>query len=263
MTSTTVTKHTSKPRKPKRIDQFVIDRPAFAMGAPFYPDLLSSALELLQRALMDRGSEATQNSNHFTKHSTSAIVLVVTAFDVWLSDVAFAVMRDTEDMKALLNESGVPAKYRALYDRIHPGETTDLNELEIVAEVRNEIVHHFRRPSQNYLPAWVPILEKSNILPVFGHPETDWTLTDKLSSYSLAYWAFQIIEKFVIKLVHGAPGRVQMERHAIPQFGQYRHICAPARLQDLDKLRGTGKRVNAGSARIALFDPSDASGARK
>ncbi len=166
-------------------------------------------------------------------------MLAVTAFDVWLSDVAFAAMRDSEDMKELLKIVGVPPKYQALYDRIHFGEKVNLTELEIVASVRNEIVHHFRRPSQKSLPDWVPILEKSKVLPVSVRP--DWNLTQKLSSYALAYWAFQVLEKFAVKLLDSVTGSVQMQRHAISQFGQYRRICSPARLPDLDKLRGIGK----------------------
>jgi hypothetical protein len=66
----------------------------------------------------------------------------------------------------------------------------------------------------------MPTLEKRKLVPVSEHvSEVDWFLTDKLSSYALAYWVFGIAERMVISLLrNGKRGRLQMEDYAIEKF---------------------------------------------
>src|SRR5665213_3196725 len=181
---------------PKRIDQFRVDRPAISIVPPLYPKVLESARQLLKLAT----ETIKTTGGDYTTHGPSAAVLAVLGFDLWLFDVAFALTNDPKDMRALL-EMNTPKRYRNLFRRGHPAAPApDLGDLEIAVEVRNEITHHFRRPSSRHLPTWVPTLEDRGLLPASPLPpevdpaEVYFDLTAKLSAYVLTCWVFQVVE---------------------------------------------------------------------
>ena len=147
---------------------------------------------------------------------------MVTGFELWLANVALALMKDTKDMQSLLDKN-ILNRYRELYARAHARKSPDTADLEIAIEVRHEIAHHFQRPSPRHLPEWLPTLEKRKLVPVSEHvPAVDWFLTDKLSSYTLAYWVFGVAERMVISLLrNGKRGHLQMEDYAIAEFSAY------------------------------------------
>jgi len=208
----------------KRIEQFVIYPPGFTLGRPLFPKLLNSARHLLKlAAIEDRDKNGDPRIHDFTTNGPAAIALVVTSFDLWLANVALALMKDTKDMQSLLDKN-ILKRYQELYGRAHPGKAKpDTADLEIAVEVRHEITHHFQRPSPRHLPEWLLTLEERKLVPVSQHiPATDWFLTDKLSSYALAYWVFGITERMVISLLrNGKRGRLQMEDYAIAEFSAY------------------------------------------
>ena len=225
----------------KRIEQFVIYPPGFVLGRPLFPKILNSARHLLKLAAVEDQGNVDPRIHDFTTHGPAAITLVVTALDLWLSNVALALMKDTKDMQWLLAKN-LPGRYRELYARAQTGKAPDIADLEIVVEVRHEITHHFQRPSSRHLPEWMPTLETRKLVPVSEHvPEVDWFLTDKLSSYALAYWVFGITERMVTSLLrNGKRGRLQMEDYAIAEFSAYHKDIGNLKPRPLRTLKQKG-----------------------
>jgi hypothetical protein len=171
-------------------------------------------------------------------HSSGAVVLALTAFDVWLSEFLIYLFLPETDARALL-EKGTEEKYRMLFSRFHPQIKPDVAELVMAIGVRHEIVHHFPRLTvgAQYLPKWLPELEQRGLLLSHpGAPAIDYSLTEKLSSCALAYWSFRTIERSAEQLVSDASDNAaRMNQVSLANFHAYRSVCAPERLLEFDR----------------------------
>ncbi|HEY1760702.1 MAG TPA: hypothetical protein VGG72_35330 [Bryobacteraceae bacterium] len=208
----------------------------FAYG-PLSPDLLASAVVLLECALWDRRKFARNENTHATSHASSAIVLVVTAFDIWLGELLVGLMMDEDKTRTHLDRPTL-AKYRALYERYHGKQAPVASDLETVVSVRHEVVHHFTRPEASITPSWLPALQERRLLVTHpGAPEVDYSVTQKLGSYALAYWVFDALERTAKGLIEGAANPLaQLRSTDLHNFALYRQICSPKDLPRFDAL---------------------------
>jgi hypothetical protein len=195
----------------------------------FHQDLMRSATSLLELAFSDRRTFSHQEHNHLTAHGPGVIVMAVTAFDTWLSEVTVKhrMFSEPKETELLLNRRMV-ARYSSLYGVLQPGaDLPQTTNLRIATEARHEIIHHFHgRPE----PGWVPELESKGLLVVHPHRTTqradsDWDLTAKLSSYALAYWVCMVLESYGNQLVKGTDDAMLTD--FARNLGRYRLVPSP------------------------------------
>jgi hypothetical protein len=226
----------SVPKKRERLSEFAYPPGGSYAFSSLSPDLLWSAGSLLERALWDRQKFARNAQTHASQHGGGAIVLAVTAFDVWLGELIVGLMLSEDETRAQLDVPTV-AKYRFVGDRygvVPPLETADL---ETIVAVRHEVVHHFIRPDVAKLPSWFSGLQAKGLLVTHpSAPEGDFSLTQKLGSYALAYWGFEVLESAAKSLIEKATNvRAQIHSGDLYNFGLYRRFCAPKHLAIYDR----------------------------
>jgi hypothetical protein len=100
---------------------------SFAYG-PLAVDLQGSAVVLLERALWDRRTFARNENTHASSHASSAIVLAVTAFDIWLAELIVGLMLTEDETRSRL-DLPTASKYRALYEKYHGKLAPDISDL--------------------------------------------------------------------------------------------------------------------------------------
>jgi hypothetical protein len=217
----------------ERLKQF--DKPpsgAFAFIS-FYPDLIQSAIDLLHLSLLDRQKHAKIPMTHASAHGAGAIELAVTAFDVWMSETLATIAFLPYDGTREQLDKSIAEKYKFLYKHFRLGsvgaDPPHLDDLQIVINVRNEIVHHFIRPNPELMPDWLPILRKRGLLIEGTAPEVDFSLSVKLGSYALAYWVFEVIESCVKVF------EPRTSKNHVQNFSRYRAICPPSKLASFDE----------------------------
>lgn len=211
-------------RKNERIRQFAY---AGNFGyESFHQDLLNSATVLLDRALRDRLRCFRNEKTHSSVHSAGAIVLAVTGFEIWLNEIMTDLLLPTAEAQSLLQLS-IPKRYERL-------RNTNNSDLDTVVEVRNEIVHHFPRPDPSLVPKWLPKLQVQGLLITLPGSRSDFDLRQKLSSYALAYWVFEVLERCAGDIAEGIAD-LHTRKPELPNFTAYRRICPPSQLEQFDQ----------------------------
>ena len=106
---------------------------------------------------------------------------------------------------------------------------------EIVVEVRNEIVHPMPFPTgtQWNVPNNLFPLHEMGLLISTGKPDSDYTFSDKVRSYALGYWCWEVVETCVTLLVEHLKPDQQVSWTA-QNFSAYKNICHP---NDLPSIR--------------------------
>ncbi|MGA2325433.1 MAG: hypothetical protein ABSH05_04030 [Bryobacteraceae bacterium] len=208
-----------------------------------YPHVLCSGVALLQLALQDRKRSVLNGRNHLSIHAPGAIVLGVTALDLWLSEAIVSLALPDEQTRELLDGT-LTGKYAQVYAAAHNRPPRNGSDLEILVDVRHEIVHHFPRPTRTpqHVPKWLPEFERQGIVLVAEHAartKVDFDPTQKLGSYGLAYWVFRVIERSVVDVIQDASEpRIQMQDCDVQNFALYRSVCPPEELGTFDKTVG-------------------------
>src|SRR5262249_38700812 len=145
-------------------------------------------------ALHDRVKFSRNPHTHASANGPGAIILIVTAFDVWMSEIILGMLLPQEDARAHLDDQ-ILSKYRFLYTHFRRTDAPS-SDLSTVILPRYELVHHLQRPDPTLIPSWFPQLQQQGLL--ITHPSApegvDYSFTEKLGSYGLAYWVFEVIE---------------------------------------------------------------------
>jgi hypothetical protein len=231
-------------KKRERLNQFAYPPGGNFGYASFYTELFQSAVVLLERALRDRLTFAKNSHTHASEHGAGAIVLVVTSFDVWMSEMILGLCLLQDQARERLDDY-ILAKYRFLYGQFQGGgKTPKTSDLDTVVRVRDEIVHHFQRPDAQFVPDWFPALQQRGLLVTHpSAPQIDFSFTQKLGSYGLTYWAFDVIEASARTLLEGSTNpRAQIHTVAMHNFSLYRRICAPENMHQFDALASTRQK---------------------
>lgn len=219
-------------------------------GLSFSADLLFLAELMLIESLKDRTNNATPPSdNHMSIHSIGSIVLLIAGLESWLNETLAHLSTYDPSLRKLGGEilfekyerlcSWDGAGNIALIDVVTLTQDYSMNlyqindDLKLVIEVRNEIVHPMpfgTGRSWNVPNAFLP-LHQNGLLMTTGKPDADYTFHSKLRSYALAYWCWEVIETAVIFLVkHFEPE--QIPAWTAQNFSAYKSICPP---KDLEK----------------------------
>lgn len=217
----------------KRLEQFAY-LPNFVYGS-FYQNLLASATALLELAPWDRLRCAKNEQTHASSHAPGAIILSVTAFDIWLNEIITGLPLMSEEEARNRLDCKITAKFKFVHERLHGPLASDQPDLRTVVEIRHEIVHHFPRPDQRLIPDWFPELQGRGLLVTHPSGKTDYSLTQKLGSYALAYWVFQVLDVNASSLVEGSTvPHAQMRESNLHNFRLYRRVCHPTQLPSFD-----------------------------
>lgn len=104
----------------------------------------------------------------------------------------------------------------------------DMNtELGRLVELRNEIAHHlprYLRLDAEDCPEWVRALEERQLF--VKAPELDYQFYQKISSYALAYWAWDVASSAVEMFVSALPGHTySICDYLVHNFALYRNFC--------------------------------------
>jgi len=158
----------------------------------------------------------------------------MTGFDIWLTEIITGLIRPVEEARDLL-DSPTTSKYKTLYERFHGQLPGELSELETVVDIRHEIVHHFPRLNRSLIPEWFPELQRRGLLLTSPSGNDDFDFTQKLGSYSLSYWVFQVVESSAGRLVCGSKiGTAKLHTSDLYNFALYKAVCHPEQLQLFD-----------------------------
>ena len=212
----------------------------------FSSDLLLTAHLMLQASLEDRKGNANPPlNNHMSKHVVGSIVLLISGFESWLNEALAHLANNYDSLLRLRGKDALLKKYQGLCGWDGTGhfplaniETVAqmrsisfeqiIKDLALVIEVRHEIVHPMPLSTgtpwnipENFLP-----LHRAGILISKGHPDDDYLFIDKLRSYALAYWCWEVVQSCVSLLVeHLKPD--QYVAWTAPNFFAHKALCAP------------------------------------
>lgn len=168
--------------------------------------LADSAFALLEQALLHRrGLVWKEERNHASEHAPGALVMVVTTFDVWLTE--FCVGADIWHPGLLLvAERSICDRYAELLEKFSLSQPAAGADLRALVDARDEIVHYKPRHLPNgALSPWIQALDDRGLLVRAPNQERgDFTLPQKLCSYALAYWAFSVVFECATHLASAA-----------------------------------------------------------
>jgi hypothetical protein len=169
------------------------------------PDLAECALASLRSALEQRagGKVHATCDNHYSPHCLGAIVLVVSAFDVWLNEAlslldGWCGLPDTRPLAT----KPMCEKYVGLMARLGVERPRCTGDLRRAVDVRDEIVHYLPRSD---VPAWFEDLERQGMFIATGR-SSDFALPQKLPSYKLAYWVWEVVLTAIEEMLPAIPG---------------------------------------------------------
>ncbi len=222
--------------------------------------LLTSAAELLQMALHDRRRHVFRTrDNHFTPHAVGSILLLTAAFEAWLNE-AISLYANMSSSPQLLELAGAPilVKYEQIPERLGVARLPPHDELRLMLAVRDEIAHFLPRGDREWegnVPPAFQDLNRMGLLITSRTTDADFVFTQKLHSYRLAYWAWQVVDHAVSRFVealHSIPqlaAMTEMIAATASNFKMYQRICPPEELGSFDahyRLRITGDEQQTG-----------------
>lgn len=199
-------------------------------------DIVKSALGCLSLALADRrGHGLRLKHNHYAPNATGALVLLVTALDASMNELIAFVDKDRP-------LADVPTLQR--YLRLTQGRPPDEElyaHLGLLVEVRHEVVHFLPRyvGDKGNVPTWLKPLDDLGLFLRGPREEVDFTFFQKLSSYALAYWGWEVANAILKRVVEAIPAEeLPFYDYLTHNFGRFDQLCAPADLPTFDRRHG-------------------------
>lgn len=186
-------------KRSKRLTSFL--QPSGAeVVIPFAESLVKCAFAQLEMAFKNRLSETafTAPDNHASPHVLGSLVLLVSALEAWLNE-CILIMHVEDKSKRKVVECTIPKKFEAL-SREAAGATMQVHsDLQLVLDVRNEIVHSLPGLA---IPTWLePLDSRALMIKAQNLVGVDFTLHQKLSSYRLAVWSWHVVSEHVARLL--------------------------------------------------------------
>lgn len=202
----------------------------------FSGDLVVCAFSELRLALDERCERVYRTpNNHYTIHALGSILLLVAALEAWLNEAICLFGFMNQDLKCLAFEP-LGEKYYQIPKKVANTQILPRTELDLVIELRNEIAHYLPRSfkEEGNVPKWFQELHKRHLFITSSHPDADFTLSQKLGSYSLAYWVWESVDSAIADLLDALGPQAERIRDTSSNFGLYRSICSPSELPAYD-----------------------------
>jgi hypothetical protein len=199
--------------------------------------LLSCARAQLALALEDRHKPVSSwPNNHYSEHAPGAIILVISGLEAWLNESCSRVSVHFPGARRL-TVHGLGERYIQL-GRMVGGEPFDCPaDLVLLIYARNEVEHFLPRSvgNANKLPDWLaPLLSRGLLI---NHDEFPGMtlLSQRFSSYRLAYWAFETVEKAAVLLEEHMAKSTALVSGMLGNFSSFRGVFPPDRLEEHDQ----------------------------
>lgn len=182
----------------KRREQLLRPAGNYTWGGEVILGFVESARLLLLAARGDRGP--SEGDNFLTRHGPSAILVASTAFELLLNAALndCLIMLQDPDRKyaGLATRDSLTEKFRMIPALVTGGPELANADIELVHEVRNEIVHYYPRPvGKTNVPEWLAPLVTKNLLYSIDDPQHEIAWHQKLESYQLARWCAATIAR--------------------------------------------------------------------
>jgi hypothetical protein len=191
------------------------------------------ALHHLAHALDGRWDSKYKTPNtHRSEHAIGAIVFCVSGIEALANTLIWwGVNSDTKEQT--LNTLASASIRNKIENLMPPGKgvSSDLNTL---INLRDEIIHFIPVMSgKENVPPWIKSLQDSGIL--LGAPELSeedgyFLFVDRLCSYRLAYWVFEVTEATLILLMQQQKKSASKIEHDIELVRRFRAFGAPGSL---------------------------------
>ncbi len=190
-------------------------------------ELVVCAEKLLRQALHDRETKVYRIARtHYTPSAIGAIVMVTNALDAFLNEVCAY-----RDRRPLATQP-LAAKLRALAPRF------DGRAVDLLGLARNEIAHYLPRslPDEGHLADALAEWGRLGLLMIT--PTTrSWVLPQRLASYALALWAFEVVESAIQAVVGASTPDQWLSTSMAQNFSLFRGWACPIdQLPEYDRL---------------------------
>jgi hypothetical protein len=225
--------------RPKRLSLRAERAPAAVDGnaraASVSDSLAECAFSELRVALSDRDGQPANGGNHVSSHALGSLVLLVDAFDAYLTEVlSFALPpghRRARELQRFAARASTLRKYAEAPKRITGGRDLAVSEdLNAIVSLRHEIVHVLPTIPRTdaAVPARFSVLTERGVLMT----EKTGPWARQISSYRLAYWAWGVIDAAVHDLAKAIGPEVPQATTLARNFQRYLMLPAPDRLVD-------------------------------
>ncbi len=193
--------------------------------------LLGDALEFRHR---QEGRKT--DSTHYAPAAAGSIVLIVDAFGNWLDESIAQLGFFDKKILPLASEQPLQ-KYYKLAEAA--GKSLPNNaDLSMAIDLRNEIVHYLPRGlrTEGNVPPWLVELDRRSLLIPVTDSSAPWSLPDKVSSYALAYWTWEVVDTALQHFLDAIGRQKSISLGgAVENFSLYRDFCRPADLAEFDR----------------------------
>jgi len=163
----------------------------------FSVHLFTSAYYLLELAHAQGEKEAAEKgtSNHWSFYAPGSICLLVNGFEVWINESIQSQFFFEADVKKALAELPLVQRFYRIPESVNAVMIPENPDLITLVELRNEITHFLPRVTtpQGAIPNWFQDLEAKGLFITTGKPEGEYTYIQKLASYWLCYWAWEVV----------------------------------------------------------------------
>ncbi|MCC6650369.1 MAG: hypothetical protein IT348_04380 [Candidatus Eisenbacteria bacterium] len=203
------------------------------------------ALALLDLAFEDRAKNVFRMvDNHYSPHALGSLVLVTTAFDAWLSEAVACFDPFCSSGLRALGEQRFDVKLAGLLQDSGAREWHRAGELELLANTRNEVVHYLPRGvnAPGNVPEWLSDLDRLGLLLSTGRSH-EFTFDQRLGSFKLAHWAWELTSSAADTLVSAAGDRRVFIDGTSRNFARFRRLPPPSDFPKFDAENGLAPTV--------------------
>jgi hypothetical protein len=199
-------------------------------------DLTDCALSELILALDERRKHVYRmTDNHYASHSIGSILLLVAAFEAWLNEVIGTFNIINPDLKVLAFQP-INIKFYNIPKKLVGNEIPPQRELNLVTEIRDEIAHYLPRVinERGNLPNWLYELQEKGLFITSSNTQVDFIFAHKLSSYRLAYWAWESMSSAIEVFMNSLGDKSELIDGTASNFSRYQIVCPPNMLPYYD-----------------------------
>jgi len=183
-------------------------------------DFLHLAIDLFERS----DEYAARFDGNISPYTLAGIPMLFSAFRCLLIELNAGIGLSGKKQEILKTLAGSPNDIAVFVNSYQP--TDDLrHDLELLYEVRNEIIHPSHLPAGTPLntPNYLSALRERGLLQSADRPDSDYIWLSQLQSHRLFHWSFKVIEAAAIAVLKDAPS--WMADGYRESYGRYKGIA--------------------------------------